>query len=256
MTFEYIDLDQAMARSGLRMVVVSSVPSPWGEAAKGFWHLKGIEWSAVRLNPRDEMLTSWARQDSAPVAIFENEAPRHSWVDILHLAERLSPEPTLLPSDPEDRALALGLAHEFCGEGGLGWARRSQLVHAGLQGEGGFAAPVAKYLAAKYGHSRETGPEASARCAVLLRMFADRLKAQQALERQFYIGETLSAVDIYSATFMALFAPLPPEHCQIRASMRTTFETRDANIDAALDPILLAHRDRIYEQFLELPLSL
>jgi len=31
---------------------------------------------------------------------------------------------------------------------------------------------------------------------------------------------------------------------------------RDAQVDAALDPILFAHRDMIYAQHLELPLSL
>jgi hypothetical protein len=31
------------------MVVVGNVPSPWGEAAKGILHIKGIEWAAVRL---------------------------------------------------------------------------------------------------------------------------------------------------------------------------------------------------------------
>ena len=35
MTFEYVSVEQAMARGGLRMVVVGDVPSPWGEAAKG-----------------------------------------------------------------------------------------------------------------------------------------------------------------------------------------------------------------------------
>ena len=40
------------------------------------------------------------------------------------LAERLAPAPALLPADPASRALALGLAHELCGEAGLGWSRR------------------------------------------------------------------------------------------------------------------------------------
>jgi hypothetical protein len=31
------------------MVVVGEVPSPWGEAAKGFLHIKGVNWVAVRL---------------------------------------------------------------------------------------------------------------------------------------------------------------------------------------------------------------
>lgn len=41
--FEYVSVDEAIKRNGLRMVVVGDVPSPWGEAAKGILHIKGIE---------------------------------------------------------------------------------------------------------------------------------------------------------------------------------------------------------------------
>src|SRR5262249_41629081 len=44
MPFEYVSVDEAMKRRGLRMVVVGDVPSPWSEAAKGILHIKGIEW--------------------------------------------------------------------------------------------------------------------------------------------------------------------------------------------------------------------
>ncbi len=53
-----------------------------------------------------------------------------------------------------------GLAHEICGEAGLGWSRRLQLVQAGLQGAGGLAPKVAGYLGGKYGHSAELGAAA------------------------------------------------------------------------------------------------
>ena len=56
MPFEYVSVEQAIARSGLRMVVVGGVPSPWGEAAKGILHIKRIEWAAVRLSYDSEPL--------------------------------------------------------------------------------------------------------------------------------------------------------------------------------------------------------
>ncbi|MGO4841733.1 hypothetical protein AB4144_56675, partial [Rhizobiaceae sp. 2RAB30] len=114
-----------------------------------------------------------------PVAIYEGEKPRDRWDDILMLAERLAPEPSLLPRDPAERVLVFGLGHEICGEGGLGWARRLQLVHMGLAQAGGFPAPVAKYLGRKYGHSPEAGAAAAARVAELLGMLASRLRAQR-----------------------------------------------------------------------------
>lgn len=256
MPFEYVSVDEAIARRGWRMVVVGNVPSPWGEAAKGILHIKGIDWVAVRLAYDSEPLRTWAGQRSGPVAVYDDERPRAGWAEILLLAERIAPTPALLPKDAAERALALGLAHEICGEEGLGWARRLQLIHAGLQGVGGFAPRVATYLAKKYGYSREAGAAAGARVVALLGMLAARLKAQRAAGSRFYIGDTLSAVDIYSATFMALLSPLPEAHCAMDAGSRAAMETLDAATAAALDPMLLEHRDMIYRELLELPLAL
>jgi glutathione S-transferase len=256
MTFQYVALDDAMKRGGLRMVVVGQVPSPWGEAAKGILHIKGIDWVAVRLAYDSEALKEWAGQRSGPVAIYENERPRAGWAEILLLAERLAPAPSLLPSEPADRALVFGIAHEICGEAGLGWSRRLQLVHAGLQNAGGFPEPVAKYLGRKYGYSPEAGAASGRRVAELLRMLAARLKAQRAAGSRYYVGDAVTAMDVYSATIAAMFSPLPPDQCAMQHATRAAFETRDAQTEAVLDPILFEHRDMMYATHLELPLSL
>lgn len=256
MTFQYVSVEEAMKRGGLRMVVVGGLPSPWGEAAKGILHIKGIEWVAVRLVYDSEPLREWAGQRNGPVAIYEKERPRPGWAEILLLAERLAPMPSLLPADPAERALVFGLGHEFCGEAGLGWSRRLQLVHAGLQNAGGFHERVAKYLGKKYGYSAGAGAVYGPRVAQLLSMFATRLKAQREAGSRYYVGDSLTVVDIYSATFMGLFGPLPPKHCDMDARMRAALETRDAQTEAALDPILFEHRDMMYGEYLELPLSL
>ena len=145
-----------MKRRGLRMVVVGNIPSPWGEAAKGILHVKGIDWAAVRLAYDSEPLKAWAGQRTAPVAFYDDEPRRPGWADILLLAERLAPTPALLPTDPAARALVFGLAHEICGEEGLGWSRRLQLVHAGLHNAGGFPEASSRYLGRKYGYRPET----------------------------------------------------------------------------------------------------
>jgi glutathione S-transferase len=256
MTFQYVALDDAMKRGGLRMVVVGQVPSPWGEAAKGILHIKGIDWVAVRLAYDSEALKEWAGQRSGPVAIYENERPRAGWAEILLLAERLAPAPSLLPSEPAERALVFGIAHEICGEAGLGWSRRLQLVQAGLQNAGGFPESVAKYLGRKYGYSPEAGAASGRRVAELLRMLAARLKAQRAAGSRYYVGDAVTAVDVYSATIAAMFGPLPPDQCEMQRATRAAFETRDAQTEAALDPILFEHRDMMYATHLELPLSL
>lgn len=256
MAFEYISVEEAVERPGLRMVVVGGLPSPWTEAAKGILHVKGIDWAAVRLVYDSELLKTWAGQRSAPALIHENERPRHGWAEILLFAERHAPSTPLLPSDPGERALVFGLAHEICGEEGLGWARRLQLIHSGLQGAGGFVEPVARYLGKKYGYTPETGEAAGARVRSLLGMLAMRLKAQREAGGRFLVGDALTAVDIYSAAFMAMFAPLPAQNCNMDERTRATFETLDAPTRAALEPELLEHRDMIYAEYLELPLSL
>ena len=143
MTFAYVGVEEAIKRRRVRMVVVGNVPSPWGEAAKGILHIKGIDWVAVRLAYDSEALQQWAGQRSGPVLIYDDDRPRSGWAEILLLAERLASAPPLLPAKADARALAFGLAHELCGEGGLGWSRRLQLIHAGLNNSGGFSERVA-----------------------------------------------------------------------------------------------------------------
>jgi glutathione S-transferase len=256
MSFQYVNVEEALQRGGLRMVVVGGVPSPWGEAAKGILHIKGIEWVAVRLSYDSETLKNWAGQRNGPVAIYDNERPRSGWAEILLLAERLAPTPSLLPADAAERALVFGLSHELCGEAGLGWTRRLQLVHAGMNKAGGFAEPVAKYLGKKYGYTPGAGATYSARVEELLGMLAAHLKAQRASGRRYYVGNAVTAADVYSATFTALFRPLPPDQCKMDTGTRTAFETLDARTEAALDPIIIEHRDMMYAVHLELPLSL
>ena len=256
MTFPYIGVDEAIVRNGLRMVVVGGVPSPWGEAAKGILHIKGIEWAAVRLVYDDESLKEWAGQRSGPVAIYDDEPPRAGWKEILLLAERLAPTPALLPQDPAAREQLLELPEMICGEGGLGWTRRLQLVQSGRQGGGGFAGHVGAYLGKKYGYSADAGEAAGARVASMLGRLATQLKAQQAAGSRYYVGDALTAVDIYGATVLALFRPLPHPQCPMDANTRATLETRDVATDAALDPVLFAHREMMYVEHLALPLSL
>lgn len=260
MPFEYVTVAEAMQRGGLRMVVVGGVPSPWGEAAKGLLHLKRIPWVAVRVDYQSEALKEWVGQRSGPVAVYEQERPRAGWAEILLLAERLAPAPSLVPADPAARALAFGLSHELCGEGGLGWSRRLQLIHRGLSGGGGggggFPVPVGKYLGKKYGYSPEAGGAAGARVASLLRMFAARLAAQRAAGSRYYVGDALSMADIYSATCMAMFRPLPHAQCAMDPITRAVFDQLDEETSAALEPILLEHRDMMYAEHLEQPLSL
>ena len=257
MPVEYIPFEEARAAQGLRMVVVPGIPSPWSEAAKGIFHVKRLPWKAVRLDASNDAMADWTKARSGPVAFLDDEAPRAAWGQILLLAERLAPRPALLPADPLERARAFGLAHEICGEQGLIWERRLQGVHAGLQGQpGGFPAPVAQYLSGKYGYHAAEAARPPGRVIELLSLLAGVLQEQRRKRSRFYLGQGLTAVDLYSATAMAMFKPLPPEQCPMMEFIRPTLEAMDVATATALDPILLEHRDFIYREFLELPLTL
>jgi glutathione S-transferase len=125
------------------------------------------------------------------------------------LAERLAPQPELLPLEPNARGRAVLLAEKICGRGGLGWFRRLQLVHAGLTNAGGFASRVAGYLGGKYGYEAAAAEHHTPHVVGLLGELAGILRSRRDAGEAYYLGDELSAVDIYSATFMALFSPLP-----------------------------------------------
>ncbi|MEJ8810382.1 glutathione binding-like protein [Variovorax ureilyticus] len=256
MDIAYVSVEEAVSRPGLRMVVVGNVPSPWSESAKGIFRLKGIQWAAVRLSYDSRLLKEWAGERSAPVAIYNDEPPRSGWADILQLAERLAPTPALLPHADEAREAVMQWGRDICGEHGLGWTRRLHMIHAGLQGNGGFKPEVAAYLAKKYGYTPEAGAHADARVGQLLKMLSERLKAQRAAGSDYLVGDSVTAADIYSATFMALLRPLPESVCAMENSTRRAFELRGPHSDDALDDSLLAHRAMMYERHLTLPLSL
>lgn len=253
MSIRFVSVEEAKARPGLRMVVVGKVPSPWGEAAKGFFHIKGLEFVAVRLAYDDPALKQWAGQLSGPVVFYDDEPPRSGWAEILMLAERLAPSPALLSLEPTARGRAIELANDFCAERGLGWTRRLQLVHAGAQQNGGFPGRVGAYLGGKYGYDATQASTYGPRVAELLGKFATALRSSGG---PYYFGDTLNAVDVYSACFMALFAPLPDPQCAMEPWARAAFSQLDEPTRAALDPILLEHRDRMYARHLATPLSL
>jgi glutathione S-transferase len=253
MGFQYVSVEEAIPRAGLRVVVVGKVPSPWGEAAKGFFHLKGLDFVAVRLAYDNPALKAWAGQHSGPVVLYDSEPPRSGWAEILMLAERLAPSPPMLSLEPNERGRALELANLFCSERGLGWMRRLQLVHAGSQKIGGFPDRVASYLGGKYGYDASQAATFTPRVCELLGKVAGALRESG---RDYYFGDTPNAVDVYSATFMGLFRPLPDAQCAMEPYARKAFEYLDDATRAALDPILFEHRDRMYARHLELPLSL
>lgn len=257
---DYISVDEARTMSGLRLVLTPGVPGPWSEAAKGIFDVKKLPYVRVaqELGGENTALIEWSAQATAPVAVWNNEPPRSTWIELLYLAERLAPEPALIPITIEDRTTMFGYCNELCGETGFGWSKRLMLVHPVLSDPN--ASPenrgFAKYIGDKYGYEATVAENAPRKTAEVIRFLCARLERQRAAGSRFYIGQQLSALDIYSAAFTALIKPLPHELCPMPKAIRTMYVNTDPVLDAAVQPILIEHRDFIYHEYLKLPIDL
>ena len=268
---DYISIADAKKLSGLRLILGAyPIPGPWREACKGLFHVKGIPYTPVvtgnegtsdlevGMNESQSELFAWTSQSSAPVAIWNDERPRSSWTDQLNLAERLEPEPPLIPTDIDLRRTMFGLINELAGENGLAWTKRLLMVDGPLQtlpkddDSRGFY----EFLGNKYGYTEAGAATGPARLVNILNTFNDQLAAQKSSGSDYLITDRLTAVDIYWATFCGLLDPLPPNQCPMVTAWRIPdmYGYAHPDVDKALTPELRAHREFIYNEHLELPI--
>lgn len=265
----YVSIAEGRRLSGLRLVLGAyAVPGPWREACKGLFYVKGLEYTPVRtadegasdinvgMGGSQSELQAWTAQSSAPVAVWNDERPRALWNDQLNLAERLQPEPPLIPRDLDTRVRMFGLINELAGEFGFAWSQRLLLCHGPLKtlpaDDPGRA--FWQTLAQKYGYTEQGAVRANAHIAAILNAMDAQLAAQKAAGHRYMMGAALSALDIYWAAFCGLIRPLPPALCPMATAYRAAYSNDDPGVTAALTPALLAHRDFIYETHLELPI--
>jgi glutathione S-transferase len=266
---DYVSIASARKMSGLRLVLGAyTIPGPWREACKGLFHVKRIPYTpvvtadegksdlAIGMDGSQSELIAWTGQASAPVAIWNDERPRSSWIDQLNLAERLNPEPPLIPAGIKDRILMFGLINELAGENGIAWEKRLLMVHGPLTSmpPGAEGRAFFEYLGSKYGYTPALAKAAARRIVDILNTFDAQLASQKAAGREYLVGSGFSALDIYWATFCGLIDPMPPERCPMATSFRGgAYGNDNPEVAKALTPALLAHRDMVYERHLELP---
>ena len=256
----YVSIEEARSMTGLRLILGAyAVPGPWREACKGIFYVKKIPYIPVASAGKDgsdRELREWTAQVSAPVAIWNDERPRSTWIEQLYLAERLALTPPLIPANIADRVLTFGYINEICGENGFAWSKRLTMIHSMLSNakldEANRRFWV--YMGNKYGYSPAAAEAAPARMAEILRLLGARLEQQRTKGSKFFVGDHLSALDIYWATFAALIQPLPPELCPMATAFRDFYTNKDPMVAVALSPLLLEHRDFIYREYLELPI--
>jgi len=258
-TMKFVDIEEARAAPGVRLVVMGATPSPWSEAAKGIFVAKGIDVMLVRFLPSDAAVKQWTGFHNAPALFIDAEPPRAHWSEIIEAAERLGGHARLVPVDADERIRTFGLAHELLGEGGLVWSGRLLAIHRGLTTEGreGFPLRLASNLAPKYGYAPERAAVAKERVTSVLERFGRLVEANDARGQKHLFGDRLSVLDIYVATALAPFAPLPPEQCPgMHPAMRHAFDTAYPELTAAVPVALREHRDLVYRRHLGLPIEL
>lgn len=252
---KYLSVEEAIDMPGLRLVLTAGVPGPWGESAKAIMAYKGLAFTPVlqQGGGENEALRNWTGQTSAPVAVYDNLPPACHWLDLLMLAERLAPDTPLVPLDCGERVTVLGLSALVAGVDGFGWNRRLQMLAPMMTLDEPPA--MIRRLADKYGWSVSAYAAATARLQAISGELDGRLARQQTLGSDYLVGNTVSAADFYWANFAGMVKPLGPQVNPMPDYMRATYESTDAATLACLTPRLEAHRDRMYERHIALPLD-
>lgn len=257
---EYVEAAIAKDMPGLRLALTIGVPGPWGESAKKIFEYKDIPYVPVAQYPAqaNEDLVTWTGHRNAPVAVWENEPGRTNYLDILALAERLKPEPSLIPRDPIDRQTSFGISSDICGEGGWGWKRRVLMIQRPRDND--RPAPTSPRLDPNvmqlaYGGSEAEAAIAAEYLAEMLDNFAMRLERQRDKGSDYFVGNSLSACDIHWACFSALLDPLPQDVNPMPDWLRPTYSYLGPVLEQHKHQILLNHRNMVFERHLGLPLD-
>lgn len=72
----------------------------------------------------------------------------------------------------------------------------------------------------------------------------------------YFVGDCLSALDIYWTAFANLLDTLPKEQCPMSEALRPAFIATEPVVKEALDPLLLEHRLLIFHKHFRDPMEL
>lgn len=248
---EYLSVEEAKLKDGLRLVLTAGVPGPFSEAAKALFRHHSVDFHPViQVGGRDNPeLVEWTRHRNAPIALYNDEAPRVRWLEIIELSERLGSGESLFPEHIEDRITMVGLINELAGENGLIWHARVLMLHQTVLAVGEEKARRNPMLQ-DYRYDGDQVDFARARISEVLQYFTDRIKA---LESDYLVGDRFSAADIYFAYISNTFGPQPHEINPMPDGLRKSYELVPSLFE--VNPCLIEFRDRIFEKHLELPLT-
>ena len=253
---QFVTLEEAAAMtSGTRVTFIPGIPAMYAEALKNVCFVKGIPLIRA-LHPmmgvdketgedRQARLYELTSQTSVPTMFHDDERPRNVWIEQLSLAERIGAPgtPALIPDDFEQRVEVLGLCAIVLGEDGLVWNMR-------LLTDG----PLAR----KYGYSEAASAAAPGKIGEVLRVIDRRLEAQEKRGSRYLVGDSVSAIDVYWATFSMCVMPTPPEIMPLTRQNKGMMRFFSSNaqipeVAAALSDRIRAHQHYILTTYCETP---
>lgn len=253
-SLNYVPIEEARAMPGLRVAFTRGVPGAWSVGIKAILDIKGLDYVTLAQEPggANEELEAWTGTTSAPVLMFNDDRPRANWSEMLVLVEQLRPEPPLIPLDEDDRIVMMGLCHEICGEDGLGWNIRSLLMS-------DETTPVdserTARMWAKY-RSPVGNDYAQQRVRAIIGALGRRLNAQAARGSRYFMGDSLTAADIYWTAFSNLFAPMSDDLCTMPEYYRDIGPKAQLHLEAPLPQVLVEHRDFVARTHFRLPINI
>ncbi|MEM7078955.1 MAG: hypothetical protein AAF513_10030 [Pseudomonadota bacterium] len=251
---KYLSASDARELPGLRLALTAGVPAPWSESAKALFRLRNIDYLPVEQlgGQGNEELLSWTGHRNAPVAIYQQEAPRVRWIEMIELAERLGQGPRLLPDTLNERITTIGLCNEIAGETGFGWYARVLMLKQMIndRGEEATRSPIFR----DYSRGIDNIEQSIDRIREVLECLQMQLQAQKALESPYLVGSGLSAADVFWAYFSLLLKPLPSDLCDAPDYILQFWSAVPAAIGLMPDE-LLTHRNFMFEKHLLTPMS-
>ena len=236
---KYLSVAEARKLPGLRLVLTAHMPGPWGVAAQAVLTVRKIKFVPVEqlAMQKNEDLFEWTGLRNAPIAILDDEPPQSTWHEILLLAERVGSGPSLIPTDPIERALMLGFSTEICGPDGFGWSRRLELM-----GRPTTKNPSndSKYdmtrMINSYGVRPETIARAPKRMVSIMNGLSTQLHRQKAAGSDYLIGKELSACDLHWAALSLFVSPLPPDGSSPASTLHSRIRIRPTQKVGRLKP--------------------
>jgi len=251
---EYVEPEHAENLPGLRLALTAGMPAPYSMSARGILDIKGVRYTPVAQvgAGANETLVMWTKHRNAPIALYEDEAPRAGWLEILLLAERLGSGDSLLPADQGLRMQMIGWIHELIGEGGWVWHMRILML--GLGGPEHAAAASSKNpMFKQYGYSEEEQAKARLSAIRCMEGFSAFAKAQLA-SSAYLIGDKLSALDIYWLYFSQIMQTLSEDACPMPGMLRKSYDLASAACGVVI-PELIEQRDWVLANHPRLPMS-